>query len=438
VSQLSLVDAPDTEGHASVAGFLARSMDIRIPGHYHSLTDLAESLLRDLRDADPDTFDAEVPYIQSFMDYVLDWTASHGNDLSSFLRDWGDADPKIASPESGSSVRVMTIHKSKGLEFPYVVFPFAEKVTLYKGASYWCRPDVEDTPLADFANGVYHVELSGGSENTLFAEDYHRERKLQFIDNINVFYVALTRAKYGLKVIARTPSRNVLQAVKAGDSADWKNLSQILFGFVGTLDFHAGTMYDFGSLKREAGPAAPLETGYPSFPAGDRGRLKFSRDAADYFGPDGLVGPDASNRLRGLVLHDILASVSVPGDLPRAVDQAVAAGELPREDRDRTLGFLKAEIASVAARGWFATEEVRILNESPILGPDGAELRPDRVVLRPDGSALIIDYKFGKQDAEHVTQVRSYVDAYRALGHTSVTGTLWYIRENGTDEFVEV
>ena len=438
VSQLSLVDAPDTEGHASVAGFLARSMDIRIPGHYHSLTDLAESLLRDLRDADPDTFDAEVPYIQSFMDYLLDWTASHGNDLSSFLRDWGDADPKIASPESGSSVRVMTIHKSKGLEFPYVVFPFAEKVTLYKGASYWCRPDVEDTPLADFANGVYHVELSGGSENTLFAEDYHRERKLQFIDNINVFYVALTRAKYGLKVIAKTPSRNVLQAVKAGDSADWKNLSQILFGFVGTLDFHAGTMYDFGSLKREAGPAAPLETGYPSFPAGDRGRLKFSRDAADYFGPDGLVGPDASNRLRGLVLHDILASVSVPGDLPRAVDQAVAAGELPREDRDRTLDFLQAEIASVAARGWFATEDVRILNESPILGPDGAELRPDRVVLRPDGSAAIIDYKFGEPGKEHVRQVRSYMDLYRTLGHAPVVGTLWYIRENGEDEFVEV
>jgi hypothetical protein len=111
------------------------------------------------------------------------------------------------------------------------------------------------------------------------------------------------------------------------------------------------------------------------------------------------------------------------------MDQAVAAGELPREDRDRTLGFLKAEIASVAARGWFATEEVRILNESPILGPDGAELRPDRVVLRPDGSAAIIDYKFGEPGKEHVRQVRSYMDLYRALGYAPVTGTLWYIRE---------
>ena len=438
VSQLSLVDTPDTEERASVAGFLARSMDIRIPEHYHSLTDLAESLLRDLREADPDTFEAEVPYIQSFMDYLLDWSAARGNDLSAFLREWADADPKIASPETGSAVRVMTVHKSKGLEFPYVIFPFAEKVTLYKGSSYWCRPDVGGTPLEAFADGVYHVELSGSSENTLFAEDYRRERKLQFIANINVFYVALTRAKYGLKIIAKVPPRTVLDPVRNGGTADWKNLSQVLYGFVGALDYHAGTLYDFGSLVREAGPAAPLRTGYPSFPSGDRGRLKFSRDAADYFGPDGLVGPDASNRLRGLVLHDILASVTVPGDLPRAVDRAVASGELPQVDRDRTLAFLEAEIASVAAHGWFADTGVEVLNEASLLGTDGAEVRPDRVVLRPDGSAAVIDYKFGQPEKKYVDQVRGYMDLYRALGHNPVTGTLWYIRENGEDEFVEV
>ena len=437
VSQLSLVDSPDSDKRASVAGFLARSMDIRIPDHYHSLTDLAESLLRDLREADSDTFEAEVPYIQSFMDHLLDWSAAHGNDLSAFLREWADADPKIASPETGSAVRVMTVHKSKGLEFPYVIFPFAEKVTLYKGSSYWCRPDVDGTPLAEFADGVYHVELSGSSESTLFAEDYHRERKLQFIDNINVFYVAMTRAKYGLKVIAKTPSGKVLDAVRDGKSADWKNLSQILYGFVGTLDYHAGTMYDFGAMERKAGPAAPLRTGYPSFAAGDRGRLKFSRDAADYFGPDGLVGPDASNRLRGLVLHDILASVTVPADLPRAVDRAVASGELPQGDRERTRAFLEAEIASVAARGWFPESGVEVLNEAPLLGADGAEVRPDRVVLRPDGSAAIIDYKFGQPEKKYLDQVRGYMDLYRALGHSPVTGTLWYIREDGEDEFVE-
>ena len=438
VSQLSLVDTPDTGESASVAGYLARSMDIRIPDHYHSLTDLAESLLRDLREADPKTFDAEVPYIQSFMDSLLDWTASHGNDLSAFLREWADAEPKISSPETGSSVRVMTVHKSKGLEFPYVIFPFAEKVSLYHRSSYWCRPEVDGTPLEAFADGVYHVELSGNSENTLFAGDYHRERTLQFIDNINVFYVALTRAKYGLKVIAKTPSQKVMTAVRDGAPGDWKDLSQILYGFVGTLDYHAGTMYGFRSMERKAGPAEPLETGYPSFPAGDRGRLKFSRDAADYFGPDGLVGPDASNRLRGLVLHDILASVAIPGDLPKAVDRAVASGALPKADRDHTLRFLEAEIGSVATRGWFAVEGVHVLNEASLIDTDGEELRPDRVIVREDGSVAVVDYKFGKPEKKHRDQVGRYAALYRAMGHPSVAATLWYIHENGEDEFVEV
>ena len=128
----------------------------------------------------------------------------------------------------------------------------------------------------------------------------------------------------------------------------------------------------------------------------------------------------------------------MPGDLPRAVDRAVASGELPQADRGRTLAFLEAEIASVAARGWFADSGTEVLNEAPLLGVDGAEVRPDRVILRPDGSAAIIDYKFGLPEKKYLDQVRGYMDLYRALGHSPVTGTLWYIREDGADEFVEV
>ena len=437
VSQLSLVAAPEPDGRASVGGFLARSMAISIPEHYHSLMDLAESFLRELRAAEPETFDAEIPYVQSFMDFLLDWTASRGNDLAAFLRDWDAADPKIASPQAGSAVRVMTIHKSKGLEFPYVIFPYAEKVTLYKGSSYWCRPRVEGTPLEAFADGIYHVELNAGTENTLFVEDYRRERTLQAVDNINVFYVALTRAKYGLKIIAKRPPKVVLDAVEKGVPADWKNLSQVLYGFVRSMEGHEGTLYDFASMVREADPVLPLAAGYPSFPAGDRGRLRVSRDAADYFGPDGLVGAEASNRLRGLVLHDVLASVTVPGDLPGAVDRVVASGALRRDDRDHTLRFLSEEIASVAGRGWFAPEG-RVLNEAPLIGTCGEEVRPDRVILREDGSVQVVDYKFGQAERKHRDQVARYAELYRAMGYGPVSATLWYIRENGDDEFVEV
>ena len=430
-SQLSLTANPGEGGNVAVAGYLARTMGLRVPDHYHTLTDLAESFLRDLREADSDTFEAEIPYVQSFMDYLTDWTTLHGNDLSAFLRDWEAASPKIASPDTGSSVRVMTIHKSKGLEFPFVIVPFAEKVTLFKGASWWCRPAVDGTPLDGVADGVYPVTLSSSSEGTLFADDYRREREFQFIDNINILYVALTRAKYGLRVIAKVPPKKVKDLVDAGTDADWKDLSQVLYAFVGTTEYHSGTMYGFRTLERNAGPAQPLETHWPSFPAGDRGRLKFSRDAADFFGPDGLVGPRASNRLRGLVLHDILSAVTVPEDLPQAVDRAVAAGELPAEDRAPTLDFLSGRIASVAARGWFpAGEDARILNEASLIGTDGEELRPDRVILHGDGTVTVVDYKFGHPEREYAGQVRRYVALYRGMGYADVRGFLWYVEDN--------
>ena len=349
VSQLSLADNPSAGDSTAVAGYLARSMGVVIPDHYHSLLELAESLLRDLKEADGKTFDAEIPYVQSFMDYLLDWTVSHGNDLSGFLRDWEDASPKIASPDSESSVRVMTVHKSKGLEFPYVIFPFAEKMTLYKSSARWCRPSAEAPALPDLIGGVYRVDLSDSTQDTLFAADYRRERVLQYIDNLNVLYVALTRPKYGLKIIAKTPSRKVRDAVAAGQDAEWKDLSQILYGFVGGSEYHRGTRYDFNSLARRKAVAETIETGWPSFPAGNRGRLRFSRDAADFFGPDGLVGPQASNRLRGLVLHEILSAVRLTAELSHAVDGAVASGALSADARQSTLAYLSPRLEGARA-----------------------------------------------------------------------------------------
>ena len=445
VSQMALVDAPDPEGRPTAGRFLARSMDVRIPDNYHSLVDLAESLLRDLRKADPAAFEAEIPYIQSFMDYLQDWAGLNGNHLPAFLRDWESASPKIASPQLGSSVRVMTVHKSKGLEFPYVIFPFAEKVTLYKNSSYWCRPAVEGTALERFADGVYHVSLGTGSEDTLFAEDYRRERKLQFIDNINVFYVALTRAQYGLKVIAVRPPEKL---------DGWKNLSQVLYGYVGGLTFHAGELYPFATMERRGGEAAILQADYPSFalnqdgpgvdadgfplPANERGRLKFSGEAVDYFGPDGTVGPHASSRRRGLVLHKILSGVVVPGDLPRSVERVIRTGELEASDRVETIAFLQDKIAAVSAHGWFPDEGACVRNETAILGPDGRESRPDRVVLHADGSVDIIDYKSGHPEERYLFLMRRYKRLWTALGHAPVRAWLWYLREDAPDDIVEV
>lgn len=420
VSQLSLVDAPAAQDKPGVATYLARSLSVNIPEHYHSLVDLCEGLLRDLRQADPDMFEAEIPYIQAFMDYLQDWVSTGGNQLHAFLRNWEDAQPKIASPQSGSAVRVMTIHKSKGLEFPFVIVPFAEKVTLYRPSTCWCHPAVEGTPLEAEADGVYRVKLDGNAADSLFSEQYLRERKLAAIDNLNVLYVALTRARCGLKVIAAPPPK------KAGE---YKNLSQVLYAFVGTPDYKVGTPYDFHTLRRPESEEKPLEADYESFPADSGKRLKFSPEAADYFGPDGSFGPQASIRIRGNVLHGILGRIDTSDQLPAAVEAAVLSGELPQAQRQETLDFLSGRLASVEEKGWFAPE-MRVWKEAPVLGPDGNEYRPDRVVLSPEGEVTVIDYKFGAQEESHKRQVLRYANLYRKMGYAKVSAYLWYLADN--------
>ena len=425
VSQLSLVDAPPSAREYSAAGFLAREMQLELPAEYHSLTDLAEGLLAQLREADSSSFDAEIPYIQSFMDYLQDWVAAGGgNNLAAFLRTWAEADPKMASPQATDSVRVMTIHKAKGLEFPFVIVPFAEKVTLYKASSYWCSPVAAGTALEGEAEGPYRVSLDGGAEDTLFAERYRAERKLQAVDNINVFYVALTRAQYGLKVIAALPPKA---------SSGYKNLSQILYDFVGSEHSFTGESYPLGTLSAPQADGGLLEATYPSYPVDSGGRLRFSPEAADYFGEDGTFGPEASGRIRGNVLHGILARIRVPEELPEAVEAAVSCGELPVSLKDDVLALLSSRLASAAPHGWFAPE-ARVVREGGILAPDGHEFRPDRVILHPDGRVDIVDYKFGKPKEGYRWQVRRYVNLYRKLGYAPVHGHLWYLEEDRLEE----
>ena len=420
VSQLSLVEAPPQEDAPNVAGYLARSMQVRIPEGYHSLVDLAESLLRDIREAYPQAFEAEIPYIQSFMDYLQDWVATGGNNLDAFLHAWADADPKIASPQRGNSVRVMTIHKSKGLEFPFVIVPFAEKVTLFKGSPAWCSPALEGSELENKAEGIYRVRLDGSAADTLFEADYRRERVLQAIDNINVFYVALTRARFGLKVIAAPMPRNFSEP---------KNMAQLLYTYVGNEHFCAGEPYPLEKIPRETDGSQALDADYASFPADSGNRLKISPEAADYFGADGSVGLLSSRRIRGTVLHGILSCVQVAEDLPAAVEAAIGTGELPASEQAATLTLLQERLASVEGRGWFAPD-AKVLSEAAVIGPDGREYRPDRVVLHPGGAVDIIDYKFGEKNPAYVRQIQRYMQLYRQMGHAKVAGYLWYLEDN--------
>lgn len=430
VSLLSCYENPDDR----IGRFLADTMALEFPREYHSLVDFCEQLLRAIRAWDPDSFAGQVFFIQAFMDDLQGWVQANGNNLRYYLRHWEEKDIYIGSPENASSVRILTIHKSKGLEFPYVIFPYADKVDLYKHGVHWSRLETERTPFGPEVAGIYPVDLGSLAESSLFDAAVERERHLQRVDNLNLFYVAFTRAGKCLHVIAQPPSKKLREALSRG-KAEFQDFSEILYAFLGGQDaFRAGRPYDFSRMERKAAPQErdfPAE--YPSYALD--GRLTPSRDAADFFDADGTAGPDASPRLRGIVLHDILARVTVPADLDAAVAAAVQDGRLDAAGGARALALLRPRIA--AHPDWFPAAPgpgVRICNEQTLFDADGTEHRPDRVVL-DGGRVTIIDFKFGAEKESYLRQLRRYARIWQALGSEVAGAYVWYVE---TDRVVPV
>ena len=454
VSLLSSVGNEDD----TIGSFLAGELDIDISDlACVSLSDLCERLLRILRKKDERLFDSETQYIQSFMDFVQDYASVNGNAIDGFLKAWQDADPKISSPSDPESVRVMTIHKSKGLEFDHVIFPYAERIGIFRPEKHWARPEVAGTELEGVAEGVYHVSLrKPDSEDSLFRGDSVKEMRFQLIDNINTFYVALTRAAKGLTVIAKTPPEKIVDAIvpvtepvevtEIQPPCDFSDFSQILYAYLSgygealgftkeesdeRITFSKGDVYDYSSVQRKEDSVSELTPGYPSYPLNpsdedpdldvrERGRLKFSADSIDFF------RDDARNtaRVNGTVLHGILSEVATPDDLPAAVRRAYEAGEIDAGQEEDYLDILARRIASRPE--WFPADGTLILNETQLIDTDGEVYRPDRVLLK-DGKVTVIDYKFGEKKRSYHRQVAHYADIYRRMGYSEITPIIWYV-----------
>lgn len=511
VSQLSLILQPGEEhrsdGSLTVSGFLAERMGLKAwkeEDAYNSLPDLAEALLRELRNYDPDTYDKEVPYIQAFMDYLQDRIVLDGNDLSRFLMHWKEANPKIVPPEIGRSVRIMTVHKAKGLEFPCVILPFLDGISLFDAKSpLWCIPESAGTELEGIADGAYLVKLSSKSDQTLFAGSYAEEKHLQLIDNLNILYVAMTRPKCNLRVISTLPTSAArkklpvtfsvrkytdrineegLGAVGDAPLAQWTDKTGLCemfyafarFGGLARLPeegeeeapecFRSGECVTKSRMmqidpEKATEPVEILTASYPSFPlndlpdqrvdeegeevpVGQRNRLKFSADAADFFGEDGAVGFEASPRVMGTVLHGILSQVEHPAtDLGPAVRDAVRDGLLPESRAEEIRLLLQERIETISAQhpDWFPSPDsgCRILNETSLLSGDGEIHRPDRMVVSADGRRVsIVDYKFGKRNPgaaeadreirKYLRQIGRYAALMREIGYPEVDAYLWY------------
>ncbi len=368
-------------------------------------------------------------YLQAFQDLVLEFMSSQAADLSAFILWWDErgVSKTISSPDSQEAIRIITIHKSKGLGFKAVVIPFVSwKIDQepFKTKIIWCQPQLE--PF----NGIPLVPVRYGEKllDTIYSKEYLHEKLQTYIDNLNIAYVAFTRAEEEMVMFAPKPSKpeecNDVASLLYS-AVEWANpvpSDMPMLDLQGefdpaTLVFEAGTWVDTKAKNKNTNGQISLDH-YPSIDPKDRLQLRLH--GKGYFN-------DRQERIYGNLMHEILSSVKYPEEIEEAVRYAASQGTI-----------LQAEVTTLSERihklleqdpiirSWFDSD-AQIYNETEILVSEGSFLRPDRIVV-VDGMTYVIDYKFGHVERNsYVDQVSQYMALLHQMGFQNIVGYIWYV-----------
>lgn len=393
----------------SLNTYLSESLEIDSEREYHSLLDLVDGVIKDLSETHPDEIKGQTLFIQSFMDDILEWTSIHGNDLRQYLKHWEESKIAISSPNDPYAIRITTVHKSKGLAFPIVIFPFAEKVGLFKEDTLWCHLD-SDAEMGESFNSIFPVVLGKSSGDSFFSESLKNEMEMQRIDNLNIFYVCLTRARKEMHIIAKNPPKSLIDGKSSPN-----DLSQLLYLYCEQNGYTFGSPYRWNEAsKKEDSEIEEFDAEYETYgmnPEACSRRFVASSDAWDYFSEEGI---GQSKRLRGIEQHALLSKIRTSDDAP----------EVLRSIEPQTRELLLERIS--AHSEWFSPE-LKTLNEVAIIDSFGNTNRPDRVLVDEEGHVTVIDFKFGEEDEKYSGQVRRYMRLFREMGYGEVSGYIWYV-----------
>lgn len=398
-------------------------------------------------------------FLAAFQDCVLEYCESHPSDLPSFLKWWERARKSraISSPEDVDAIRIMTIHKAKGLEFPVVIIPEIDNDSVRLGDQVggrdwrWVprsRVDFGDPALNDMLPPMMPVRINDSLAGTCLAGLLNEHYFLEGMDTLNVCYVAMTRAVGELYVMTELTGKDA-DAPARGWARLFQQFADSLGDEVSSTDDGEGTcIVEYGSrpeyvAKREK--VADADDGvvlddYHATHTPDC--IKCREESMPEYADAEDLEEDDDPRSMGNVCHAIMERVIVAADIDREIMRARVRGLISgREEYLQPLRQALLDTSDKRVLGWFGGGAERVVTERPILNRRQSFKRPDRIMEWPASKknalpeADIIDYKFGRRSvSKHRAQVRNYVGKLKDTGRYSrVRGWLWYVFDNADD-----
>ena len=452
------------------------------PGELTTLVSIVESIIaafkRDEARGASDV-DAETAFLLAFQDAVMKFASQrNGGSVREFLKYWDEKKGSLAvsSTDGGDAINIMTIHKAKGLEFDCVIIPEAtwNLTSNSKEYTYWMPreafadalrslPIPEDKWNMDFLPPLLNVSkkaaLALNKCGLLVGEAKDFVRKQQadlLIDNLNKTYVAFTRPRTELHILSAPPAKSWNPAKALDEREPAKNLSELMSllapvvmtpmpGQGGKLP----SCYEFGTLSSRDDIQARRHND-------NRGceRVNVTQYPVMPLPPDLSVRVEnaSSSRIKaGLRLHSLMSRIGDRDDVDRVIAWGIKHGIITEDPEDicgiqrinaNIRGPIMDDDSLVAA--WFDPAN-RVYSERTITSAvdpekkkaddgkatedDGIEnLRPDRIIRRPDGTILVIDYKSGRRnDRKNLPKLQEYIDHLRAVfPGAPIAGRLWY------------
>ena len=383
----------------------------------------------------------EEAYVYAFLDCASQYINSRNADLNKFLAAWDETlKDKCVPAESINSVRVMTIHKSKGLEFHTVIVPFCDWTLTGDGRNIlWCVPN--EAPYNNIS--LLPINSKKDMAESIYKEDYNKEYLYQIVDNLNILYVATTRAKSNLIMFSDNTAN---KANKISDLLNKVIPDLIIDG--GTYDKEQ-QLFTYGNIvpsKESSGKVEektdnpfeekPCVETLPFSYYDSRIEFRQSRELARFLASDSEEKQQQAYIAEGELMHLVMSDIERESDLESALKKTLLLKGLIATEKqyDKIRNQLTRNLNHPNAKEWF-NGSYKLFNERAILvaGDEEKSRRPDRVMIKGD-TAVVVDYKFGHESHEHSTQVKLYMELLRKIGYKNVSGYLWYMYNNEIKE----
>jgi ATP-dependent exoDNAse (exonuclease V) beta subunit len=360
-------------------------------------------------------------YVQYFLDTVLEKDVKFQYSMTDFLDFWEKSSHKLSVPtaEGAEAIRIMTIHKSKGLEFPVVIFPFAEEnYSVNKREKMWLdAPEGEEASFEKYLIDKSSKVKDYGAEAS---KVYDQKSQEELLDNINVLYVALTRAEEQLYIISSWKDRN-----KQGNLPN--NLASFFIEFVeDRVDFDPSVLnYTWGNsdrISKKRHEESQVEIIQPVTSSLVSENIKIAQREAMMWGSKQQEAIEFGN-----TMHEVLSFVKNKYDVDLAVAKALENGLISESQKEIVFQMLNDIVFHPELNDFF-DEKSLVFNERTILKKGVKNHIPDRIVINKK-DAYLLDYKTGNHNQKYITQILEYENALNEMGFSIQKKSLVYIGE---------